>query len=308
MQLTYILPIATTRLDEELTGYLRTLAPTVDLVIVDGSPEDVFTRNHTAWATLGRHVRPRQRLLNGKVAGVLTGLALARYDKVVVADDDVRWTVDGLAEAARALDGAAAVVPQNHYAPCPPHALYDTARVLLHRAAGGDMPGTLAVRRSALGPAGYRGDVLFENLELLRTVTARGGRVRWRLDLLVARRPPAVRHFVGQRVRQAYDEFARPAHLAVELALLPGLLRTVRRGPAAVAAGALAAVAVAEAGRRRCGGRRAFPPSAVALAPVWLAERAVCAWVAVGYRLSGGVPYRGRRLRAAASPVRALRR
>ncbi|HEV7824542.1 MAG TPA: glycosyltransferase family 2 protein [Mycobacteriales bacterium] len=308
-RLSYVLPIRTTTAapDPDLTAYLRDLARDVDLVVVDGSADDVFACHHAAWAPLGRHVPPDERTLNGKVGGVATGLRLARHEKVVVADDDVRWTTGALREVARALDGADVVVPQNHYSPCPPHALYDTARTLVHRALGGDMPGTLALRRGALGPGGYRADVLFENLELLRTVAARGGRVRWRRDLVVARRPPGARHLAGQRVRQAYDEFARPYLLAAELALLPVLVATARRHPPVVPALAVVAAAVAEVGRRRDGGQRYFSPAASALAPLWVAERAVCAWLAVGYRLTGGVPYRGRRLRTAASSPRSLR-
>jgi hypothetical protein len=307
--ISYVLPIATTRHDPDLTAYLRALSPSVDLVVVDGSPAPVFARNHAAWAALGRHVRPASPTLNGKVGGVVTGLALARHDAVVVADDDVRWTPAGIREVELALRDADLVVPQNHYVPCPPHALYDTARSLVHRAAGGDMPGTVALRRSALGPDGYRGDVLFENLELLRTVAAGGGRVRWRPDLFVPRRPPGLRHLAGQRVRQAYDELARPAHLAVELAVLPGTVAAVARGLGGyVVALAVAAVALAEYGRRRRGGGAVFPAAATLLAPLWLAERAVCAWIAVALRLQGGVPYRGRRLRCAASSVGSLRR
>jgi hypothetical protein len=308
LPLSYVLPIATTTgPDPELTAYLRGLAPLVDLVVVDGSAPPVFARQQAAWAPLGRHLAPRARTPNGKVGGVVTGLAAARYDRVVLADDDVRWTPEALGEISRDLDDAEAVVPQNHYEPCPPQALYDTARTLVHRAFGGDMPGTLALRRSALGPEAYRGDVLFENLELLRTVASRGGRVRWRRDLVVARRPPEPGHFAGQRVRQAYDEFARPAYLAVELALLPVAVATARRHPAGTLALAAAAVAVAEVGRRRDGGARYFSAAASALAPLWVAERAVCAWLAVGCRITGGVPYRGGRLRTAASSLRSLR-
>jgi hypothetical protein len=47
----------------------------------------------------------------------------------------------------------------------------------------------------------------------------------------------------------------------------------------------------------------------VAFTPLWMAERAVCAWLAVGSRLVwGGIRYRGRVLRMAATPTRELRR
>ena len=71
------------------------------------------------------------------------------------------------------------VRPQNYFAPLRWHARWDTARTLLNRVAGGvDFPGTLAVRRSRSSQTdGYDGDVLFENLELIRTIEAAGGRV-----------------------------------------------------------------------------------------------------------------------------------
>jgi hypothetical protein len=85
------------------------------------------------------------------------------------------------------------------------------------------------------------------------------------------------------------------------------VLAATRRRPAPVLAAALSLVAVAEVGRRRAGGARVFPASASALAPVWVLERAVCGWVAVGLRLTrGGVPYAGQRLRVAAHPQRIL--
>jgi hypothetical protein len=40
---------------------------------------------------------------------------------------------------------------------------------------------------------------------------------------------------------------------------------------------------------------------------LWVAERAVCAWLAVGaYALLGGVPYRKRLITRAATPLRVL--
>src|SRR5690606_12193084 len=135
----------------------------------------------------------------------------------------------------------------------------DTARSLLNRAVACDYPGTYAVRRSALLPGGYDADVLFENLEMERTVRARGGVVLDRPDILVVRRPPEVRQFLDQRVRQAYDDLAQPGRLLLEAAVLPVLLGSRHRGAAGLLA--LALVGLAEAGRRRAGGRAVFPAS-----------------------------------------------
>jgi hypothetical protein len=151
--------------------------------------------------------------------------------------------------------------------------------------------------------------VLFENLELVRTVRAAGGVVRAAPDLYVTLLAPTTRCFLEQRRRQSYDSLAQPARLAAELALLPAAVAATRRHPAALAVGAAAIAVVAEVGRRRHGGRAVYGPAAALWAPPWAAERAVPAWAALGYRLRGGVPYRGRRLAVAAhSPRRPARR
>jgi hypothetical protein len=313
LPLSYVLPLKTTRPVEELRDYVRWLAARVaDVVVVDASAADVRAVHGAWWGQCVTHVPPdpARACANGKVWGVLTGLDLARYDSVVIADDDVRWDEPGLRRTLALLADADLVAPANYYAPLPWQARYDTARTLLHRALGADWPGTLAVRRRALAPAGggYDGDVLFENLELVRTVEAAGGRVVWPLDLFVLRRPPDPAHFLGQRIRQAYDEFARPAHLVAALAVLPSTLVALafRRGVLLTAA--LGTMAWAEVGRRRGGGRRVFPASSALLAPLWVLERGVCVWPALWWRLRGGVPYAGRRLRRAATRPRDLRR
>jgi hypothetical protein len=243
----------------------------------------------------------------GKVGGVLTGLDHARCARVVIADDDVRYDADSLQRMEQLLDHADVVRPQNVFAEWPWHAWWDTGRTLLARVSGGDWPGTLGVRRSVLlGAGGYAGDVMFENLELVRTVRAAGGREHLALDLFVRRHPPTVEHFWSQRVRQAYDEFARPVRLTVSLAIVPLLVVGRTRLAFALVLGSLAA---AECGRRRRGGAQVFPASTTLAAPVWLAERAVTSWLAVATRLrNGGVRYGDTVVPRAATSVHALRR
>jgi hypothetical protein len=172
-----------------------------------------------------------------------------------------------------------------------------------------DYPGTLAVRRAAFLSAGcYDGNVLFENLELMRTLRAAGARLAPAPDVFVRRLPPDFRHFAGQRVRQAYDSLAQPPRLAAELALLPAAaFATVTRRYWLLAGATGTAAALAEVGRRRHDGAAVFPWYLPLLAPVWLAERSVCSWLALGCRLRGGVRYRGQRLPRAATSVRVLR-
>ncbi len=304
----YILPIAAgTSQARRLTGYLSRLARTVDeVIVVDGSPPDVFAQHARHWASRIRHVAPAVRTLNGKVGGVMTGIHLARHERIVIADDDVRYRRRELTRMLALLTHRAVVRPQNYFHPLPWHARWDTARSLINRLGRGDWPGTLGVRRSPLLEAGgYSGDVLFENLELVRTVKAAGGSEAVPLDLFVARRPPEARHFVSQRIRQAYDEWARPGRLVAQLAILPACL--VGGIPAVVGLGA-AAIGAAELGRRRAGGRDCYPATSALWAPLWMAERSVTAWIALSNRLvRGGVRYRGGRLKHAATPHRKLR-
>jgi hypothetical protein len=311
--ISYVLPLrwAEPGPIEELAGYLRTIAGVVaETIVVDGSPPSAFARHAVLLRGVARHMAPHPDLnfRMGKVNGVLTGLRECRHERVIVADDDVRYDPAALRRAAALLAEADLVRPQNYFEELPWHARWDTGRSLLNRVFTGDpvfpigdFPGTLAVRRSAFfASSAYDGDVLFENLELMRTVHAAGGRVLSPLDLYVARRPPSASHFLSQRVRQAYDDFAIPGRLAAFLALPPlAALALRRRRGRWLGGAALATIAVAETGRRRAGGAERFPFSGSLLAP---------AWIAVAARLRGGVRYGDRRLRRSATPVRHLRR
>jgi len=112
---------------------------------------------------------------------VVTGVGLARHECVVVADDDVRYERCQLDELVARLAGADLVRPQNVLVGTRPRdewqVRWDTARSLINRAFGADYPGTFALRRSSFrAVGGYDAQVLFENLELIRTLVAAGGR------------------------------------------------------------------------------------------------------------------------------------
>ncbi|MGI8545760.1 MAG: glycosyltransferase [Gemmatimonadaceae bacterium] len=313
-RLTYILPIKASTADrsDEMAAYLRWLAERVEVIVVDGSPARIFAAHADAWGTIVRHVAPHADLATpmGKVGGVLTGVRLASHERLIFADDDVRYDDVSLAQLSGALAVADIVRPQNYFEPLPWHARIDTGRMLLNRMTGGDWPGTVGVRRSVLlVSGGYDGSVMFENLELVRTIIAAGGHEQLLLGAYVRRHPSTTQHFWTQRVRQAYDEMARPGRLTLQLAVLPTVVALVRKSRwKTLAMGVATIISVAELGRRRAGGTRVFPASSSLFAPVWLAERAVCSWLALGARLTvGGIPYRGTVLRQAATPMSVLR-
>jgi hypothetical protein len=305
---------------EELGAYLGSIGEVADeILVVDGSPPPLFAEHAAALEGVARHLAPHPDLdfRMGKVNGVLTGVRECTGERVVLADDDVRYQPATLRRVAALLGEADLVRPQNYFDELPWHARWDTARSLLNRVFTGDptfpvgdFPGTLAFRRGAFfATGGYDGDALFENLELMRTIRAAGGRVMTPLDLYVARRPPNAAHFFSQRVRQAYDDFAIPLRITAFLAMGPLAARSLRRGrPRRLLGGALASILIAEIGRRRAGGAAHFPFSGSLLAPAWVAERALCSWLALGAKLRGGVPYGDRRLAFSATPMRWLRR
>ncbi|MCQ1946875.1 glycosyltransferase family 2 protein [Arthrobacter sp. zg-Y1116] len=294
----YLLPLKwaeDTGLDE-LVEYLELLSTHLRVLVVDGSGDELYARHEQAFPAGVFHCRPRHpECGNGKVDGVLTGVDLAEAQQLIIADDDVRYTPEQLERICALLEEVDVVRPQNYFSspsPLPWHARWDTGRILLNRAFGADYPGTLAVRTAILRQAGgYSGDVLFENLELLRTVRAAGGAQMRADDLFVARLPSSTAHFFRQRVRQAYDDLAQPLRLAAELSLFPVLCWSARR-PLHLAALAASVTAAAEYGRRRDGGRRVWGPASPLCAPLWL----------VSVRCVSGLPCSGGC--AAASPTR----
>ncbi|MFL6081126.1 MAG: glycosyltransferase [Ornithinibacter sp.] len=296
--------------EAELAAYLDQVAAWCDVTVVDGSPAPQAAARRAGWPEQVRVLDPDPRWsgANGKVTGAMTGIAAARHPFVVVCDDDVRYGRAELSTVVTALRVADLVVPQNVPTRWPWWVWWESGRMLLNRAVAVDWPGTVGCRRdTVLRAGGWSPDVLFENLEMARTVEAAGGVVVHRPDVLVPRRPPRASHFLRQRVRQAYEDAASPVRWMLGLGTVPALLLLCRRASllGAVAAGV---VAVAEVGRRRSGGRRAFPPWASLAAPLWAIERGICSWVALGARIRGGARYNGRRLPVAAHSERDLRR
>src|ERR671921_466088 len=96
---TYLLPIRRVRASrEEMTDfalYFQLLSrANCEVLVVDGSPSEVFAEHDDAWRGLCRHVKVNSKYayLNGKVNGVHTGVDLACCEKIVLADDDIRYT------------------------------------------------------------------------------------------------------------------------------------------------------------------------------------------------------------------------
>ena len=311
---TYVLPLRwqDTIASAEMTEYLRWLSGHLHIVVVDGSPSEVYEHHSGQWSAYVKHIPPDPSLTfrNGKVNGVTTGIRYAETDAIVVADDDIRLDTTSIERMLQALRDHDVVIAQSYFDPTPWHAQWDEARILLNRAFGVHFPAALGLRRSLfIDIGGYDGDVLFENLELIRSMQFGGARIARPNDLFVRHLAPERHAFWSQRVRQAYDDFTLPVRMGLWLSLLPMTVVAFRRRRfGTVLSAGVAATLIAEVGRRRGGGARVYPATASLFAPLWLAERALCSWGAVWYRVrKGGVPYRDGVIERAATPPKELR-
>jgi hypothetical protein len=293
------------RLDE-LAAYLEELSALADVTVVDGSDPEEAEEHAASFTGAARVLPPKGRGLNGKVVGALTGIAASRHELVILADDDVRYGPDSLGQVVEALQDCDVVRPQNVFTSWPWHARWDTGRSLLARAVGADWPGTFGLRASAIAAmGGWDPDVLFENLEMVRTAQASGLRVCVRPDILVGRIPPPARHFLNQRLRQAYDDWAQPGRLATELSIVPVTALLAYRWPRGLVVLAVAVLGAASVGEWRYR-RLPVPWDAPLWSLPWLLERGLLVWGAVVVRARGGVRYHGRRVSKAASRRRDL--
>jgi hypothetical protein len=304
---TYLLPIrriSTSRQEiENVSEYFRELAQVgCEVLVVDGSPAEIFAEHHRAWRDVCRHVTvdPKYTYLNGKVNGVHTGVDLAHSEYIVLADDDIRYTAGDIARARDLLGRHDMVRPQNYLSPLPCWGKTEAARMLVNRGVlrTGDYPGTCAFRRSTFLRVGhYDGDVLFDNEEIVRHFALNGADVCFALDFFVLKRPPTFHKWLEQRPRQAYEDFAMRAKTIFFMAVLPvtialGVLLGTRAGIGFFIFLSALVVLLACRGLWRDAAYRVYPSGVVLYAPLWLVERALSVYWALYWRMVyGGYPF-----------------
>lgn len=303
----YLLPFRRASFQErevaKLAAYFEMLQQAgCEVLLIDGSPAEVFVRNDNLLRDLCLH-RPVDRsfgYLNDKVNGIHTGLALTNCDKVVLADDDIRYTSQTLNEALRLLDEFDVVRPQNFLRPLPWWGCTEAARMLINRATlrAADYPGTCAFRKAVMLSVGhYDGDVLFDNEEIIRHFAHHGCTIAYANDLFVEKRAPPFRKWIEQRPRQAYEDFGLRAKTALFLIQVPLLLRAgIRYGGEGVVtylgSAALLSFLLALRGRSRGRAAEFFPLRCCLFAPLWILERTVSTYCALYWHFTrGGYPF-----------------
>jgi hypothetical protein len=304
---TYLLPFRRAAYDEIEAAKLRRYFDTVvaercEIIVIDGSPPEVFAQNKSAFGNVCRHepVDRRYRYLNDKVNGVHTGVALASFEKIILADDDIRYTSGQIAPILQLLDQYEVVRPQNFLRPLPWWAKMESARMLINRATlrAADYPGTCAFRRSAFLACGhYDGDVLFDNEEIIRHFAQHGCAIAYANDLFVRRRPPTFCKWLEQRPRQAYEDFGMRSKTALFFGLPWLLIATAARFGlrgilSFIVAVLLGSIFIAWRGRARGRAARFFPLQSCFFAPLWVAERMGSTyWAFYWFLTRGGYPF-----------------
>src|SRR4051812_3498940 len=304
---TYLLPIRRTRFDRRaaavLRNYLQTLSIEMrEVLVVDGSPADVFAEHQAIFGDVCRHEKVDRKFTypNGKVNGIHTGVEQAAHEKIILADDDIRYDAASLRALIGLLDQYEVVRPQNFISPVPWWGGIEGARMLINRATlrAADYPGTCAFRRSAMLRAGhYDGDVLFDNEEMIRHFLRSGLTVLYANDLFVRKQAPPFRKWLEQRPRQAYEDFPFRLKTILFAALIPiGLTIDVTLGWRAllvfVTGLSISAIALAFIGYARGTAREVFSWTSCLYAPFWILERAVSTyWAFYWYLRHGGYPF-----------------
>ncbi len=275
-----------------------------DILVVDGSVDNIFAQHHNAWSALCRHVRVDRRFgyLNDKTNGIHTGIEQALHEKIVLADDDIRYSAESLGELLKRLDEHDVVRPQNYLDPLPWWAAMEAARMLINRATlrTADYSGTCAFWRRAMLEAGHHdGDVLFDNEEMIRHFVTTGADVDYAENLFVLKRPPTLRKWIEQRPRQAYEDFGLRAKTALFFSLPIVILAAgfflARRELAGLLLALFSlSILLATCGRHRGVAARYFPFWIIFVAPMWIVERCLSSYWALYWLLRyGGYPFGG---------------
>lgn len=308
---TYLLPIRRVQFDpgdvERLGDYFKLLRLAgCEVLIIDGSPQSIFDEHKKYWERFSRHVPPdpKYTYLNGKVNSVHTGVAAASCERIILADDDIRYTAADVKRMCLLLDRFEMVRPQNFIHPRPLWARLETARILINRGVlrAGDYPGTCGFRRSTMQRVGpYDGDVLFDNEEIVRHFAIHRATINYALDFFILKRPPTFTKWIEQRPRQAYEDFVMKAKTAAFLSVLPltlalSFFHSVQAGLMFLAAISLFSIILASRGLLRHKAFRYFSFHSSLYSPLWVLERSVSVYWALYWKVRyGGYPF-GQRL------------
>lgn len=293
----------------DLANYLSTLGlAACDVVVIDRSRDEKFDEHARVLRWVARHVSVRNEHCapSGPIDIIRAAALVSTCEKVIVAEQDVRYTDEAIGSMCQLLDRHEVVEPQDYLAPLSWWSGIEAGRILVHRAVDSqpDHGATFGFRRSAIPSLTSlgAGEVLDDQV---RRLAAAGAEVYPAGDIFVRREPTVFSRWFAERPRAASEDFSQPMKNVFFFSLLPLLSLLALFGGLRLAgsyASAIALGSVVLAVRGRLGARDYFPLHACLLAPVWVFERSVSVYWALMRRLrgldvansGGALPERGR--------------
>jgi hypothetical protein len=259
-----------------------------DVVVVDASEPAAFADHRRVLRWVARHLPPAPAHLaaDGTLNLLAAAADFAQTNKVVVATPAAHYRTDDLHLVCDLLEEHEVVVPNEYLDPLPWWARIDAGRMLLQRAVmvWPDAAGTFGFRRDSLAAIRRHGRPSNAG-DILHALATQGMELHDAADVFIRRTPPALGNWWRRR---PHESRLSPAGGALFVTLIPLLAVAGLFGGAGLLggfSGALAFGAFALAVRGRLGvAARYFPMSACLFAPVWLLERSLTAYRAVGLR------------------------
>ena len=278
----------------ELADYLSSLsAAGCETIVVDRSEGETLEAHRRVLRWVARHIPVRREHLSpsGRVDPLRAAALVAGFEKVIVADLDIRYTSAEVGRMCELLDRHEVVEPQDYLDPLPWWSGIEAGRILMTRAIDPqpDHGASFGFRRSILGTLPALGNGV--SGDQVRRLAAAGAEVYAPGQLFVKREPSRLSEWIATRAPEASDDFDFPVRSAFFFSLLPLLAALAFFGGVRIAGAFATAVAIgalAFAVRGRFEASRYFPLHAVLFAPLWVVERSVSVWWALLLRLRAG--------------------
>jgi hypothetical protein len=263
-----------------------------EVVVVDASAPAAFDDHRRVLRWVARHLPPAAAHLtvNGSLHLLEAAADFAQTNKVVVATPEAHYRSEDLQRVCDLLEEHEVVVPSEYLDPLPWWARIDAGRMLLQRAVvvSPDAAGTFGFRRDSLATIRRHGRPSDAG-DILHALATQGMELHDAADVFIRRTPPALGDWWRRRPHESSSRLS-PAGAALFLTLIPLLVLAGLLGGAGLMAGfsgALAFSTFALAVRGRLGAAaRYFPVTTCLFAPIWLLERSLTAYRAVGLRLA----------------------
>lgn len=269
----------------ELAEYLSMLGVAgCEVIVLDPAPRQEFEARERILRWVGRHLSMRFDEPSQPAA------AVASYENVIVATEDVRYTPAAIGQICDHLLHHEVVEPQDYLDPRSWWTRIEASRILVHRAIESrpDPAATFAFRRDVV--RSLRVLTRFgRHQNPVRRLAAAGAGVH-ASEVFVRREPAGLTRWLAQRPGIAGNEFTLPVKTAFFFSLLPLLVLLAIAGGVQLAARVAAIFAfsvTALALRGRKGASAYFPLHASLFAPLWLFERSVSVYWALFRKLRG---------------------